>query len=65
MCHGAGRLAVAGGAGLPAGELVGYYHHYAGPKRMTVWPYNGHEGGQTHQVAEELHFLREAFALPG
>lgn len=33
----------------------------AGPKRITVWPYNEHEGGETHQVIEQIAFLREAF----
>lgn len=43
----------------PPSTVYAAYHHYAGPKRMTVWPYNGHEGGQTHQVAEQLRFLAE------
>lgn len=44
----------------PPSTVYAAYHHYAGPKRITVWPYNGHEGGQTHQVVEQLDFLRAA-----
>jgi hypothetical protein len=29
---------------------------------MTVWPYNGHEGGLTYQQAEHLSFLRDTLA---
>lgn len=43
----------------PPSTVYAAYHHYAGPKRITVWPYNGHEGGQTYQQAEHLRFLRE------
>ncbi|WP_432590154.1 acetylxylan esterase [Streptomyces sp. HD1123-B1] len=34
------------------------YHHYAGEKELKVWPFNGHEGGSTHQQAEQITFLR-------
>jgi cephalosporin-C deacetylase len=33
------------------------YNHYAGPKEITLWPYNGHEGGETFQTIEKLRFL--------
>lgn len=46
----------------PPSTVFAAYHHYAGPKRITVWPYNGHEGGQTYQQAEHLRFLRETLA---
>jgi cephalosporin-C deacetylase len=46
----------------PPSTVYAAYNHYAGPKRMTVWPYNGHEGGQTYQQAEHLRFLRETLA---
>lgn len=45
----------------PPSTVYAAYHQYAGPKRMTVWPYNAHEGGQTHQVAEQLRYLGELF----
>ncbi|HEY8472445.1 MAG TPA: acetylxylan esterase [Natronosporangium sp.] len=43
----------------PPSTVYAAYHHYAGPKRMKVWHYNAHEGGQTYQQAEQLQFLRE------
>ena len=46
----------------PPSTVYAAYNHYAGEKRLSVWPYNGHEGGQTYQQAESLRFLREAFA---
>lgn len=45
----------------PPSTVYAAYHHYAGPKRMSVWPYNGHEGGHTYQQAAQLEFLREVF----
>lgn len=33
------------------------FNHYAGPKQIRVWPYNGHEGGGSHQTVESLRFL--------
>jgi cephalosporin-C deacetylase len=29
----------------PPSTIYGAFHEYAGPKRMHVWEYNGHEGG--------------------
>ena len=29
----------------PPSTVFGAFHAYAGPKTITVWPYNGHEGG--------------------
>jgi cephalosporin-C deacetylase len=43
----------------PPSTVYAAYHHYAGPKRMVVWPYNGHEGGTNYQQAEHLHFLHD------
>ncbi|HLU32948.1 MAG TPA: acetylxylan esterase [Natronosporangium sp.] len=45
----------------PPSTVYAAYHHYAGPKRMQVWPYNGHEGGQSYQEVEHLRFLRDTF----
>jgi cephalosporin-C deacetylase len=41
----------------PPSTVFAAYNHYAGPKEMCVWPFNGHEGGQTHQVRRQLEFL--------
>ncbi len=46
----------------PPSTVYAAYNHYAGRKRMNVWPYNGHEGGQTHQIADQLAFLRDVMA---
>ncbi|WP_342768710.1 acetylxylan esterase [Allorhizocola rhizosphaerae] len=46
----------------PPSTVYAAYNHYAGPKRMNVWHYNGHEGGQTHQIADQLRFLASAMA---
>ncbi len=41
----------------PPSTVFAAYNHYAGPKEIRVWEYNDHEGGQTAQLAEQLHFL--------
>ncbi len=35
------------------------YHHYAGPKDIRVWPYNGHEGGGVRQLRLQLEWVRD------
>ncbi|MBS2961933.1 acetylxylan esterase [Actinocrinis puniceicyclus] len=40
----------------PPSTVFASYNHYAGPKEITVYPYNGHEGGQAHQVPAALSF---------
>jgi cephalosporin-C deacetylase len=46
----------------PPSTVYAAYHHYAGPKRMVVWPYNQHEGGEAYQQVEHLRFLRDTLA---
>ncbi|MFI9024405.1 acetylxylan esterase [Streptomyces sp. NPDC053560] len=46
----------------PASTGFAAYHHYAGPKDLRVWRFNGHEGGGTHHQADEIMFVRELFA---
>jgi cephalosporin-C deacetylase len=41
----------------PPSTVYAAYSHYAGAKSIDVWPYNGHEGGQSHQVSNHLKFL--------
>jgi hypothetical protein len=41
----------------PPSTIFAAYNHYAGPKQIKVWPYNGHEGGETFQSMEKLRFL--------
>lgn len=38
----------------PPSTVFAAYHHYAGPKDIAVWPYNGHEGGGPLQQATNL-----------
>lgn len=43
----------------PPSTVYATYNHYAGPKEMVVYPYNGHDGGGAFQEAEHLRFARE------
>jgi cephalosporin-C deacetylase len=51
-----------GDAVCPPSTVFAAYHHYAGPKRIAVYPFDGHEGGGAHHVREQLAFLREHLA---
>jgi cephalosporin-C deacetylase len=44
----------------PASTVFAAYNHYAGPKDIAVYPYNGHEGGGTPHFLAQLAFLRKA-----
>lgn len=46
----------------PPSTVFAAYNHYRGEKDITVWTYNGHEGGGPFQVAENLRILAERFA---
>lgn len=43
----------------PPSTVFAAYNHYSGPKQITVWPFNQHEGGQMFQNVEKLKFLAE------
>ncbi|GGK87610.1 acetylxylan esterase [Mangrovihabitans endophyticus] len=43
----------------PPSTVYGAFHAYAGPRRILVWEYNGHEGGGILDEARALDFLRE------
>ncbi|MDQ0735714.1 acetylxylan esterase [Arthrobacter agilis] len=43
----------------PPSCVFAAHNHYAGPKRMKVYPYNGHEQGGAFQDVEHLAFIRE------
>lgn len=49
-------------ASCPPSTVYAAYHRYAGPKRIEVYPFNGHEGGEAVQDAARLAFLDEVFA---
>ncbi|WP_238015452.1 acetylxylan esterase [Dactylosporangium sp. AC04546] len=46
----------------PPSTVFAAYNHYAGPKDICVWPYNGHEGGEVFQESDTLRFLNETLA---
>jgi cephalosporin-C deacetylase len=41
----------------PPSTVFAAFNHYAGPKEMRVWPYNGHEAGELAQQTERYAFL--------
>jgi len=41
----------------PPSTVFAAYNYYAGPKDIRIYPYNGHEGGQSAQLAEGIKFL--------
>ena len=43
----------------PPSTVFAAYHLYAGPKRIEVYPFDGHEGGGAHHVREQLAVLGE------
>ncbi|MEU8245507.1 acetylxylan esterase [Nonomuraea sp. NPDC048916] len=43
----------------PPSTVFGAYNHWRGPKEITVWPWNGHEGGAGFQREEQLRYLRK------
>lgn len=43
----------------PPSTVFAAYNHYPAEKDIRVWPYNGHEGGNTFQVQDKVKFLRE------
>jgi cephalosporin-C deacetylase len=43
----------------PPSTVFASYNHYAGPKEITVHPYNGHEGGGAFNEPVHLEFIRK------
>jgi cephalosporin-C deacetylase len=43
----------------PPSTVYAAYNHWAGEKDIRIWSYNGHEGGQNFQKAEQIAFLRD------
>ncbi|NRQ39524.1 prolyl oligopeptidase family serine peptidase [Nonomuraea sp. NN258] len=46
----------------PPSTVFAAYNHWQGPKEITVWPWNGHEGGSGFQIEEQLRYLRKLLA---
>ena len=47
----------------PPSTVFAAYNHYAGPKDIKVYEYNGHEGGDTFHFEEKLRFLKEIWPV--
>jgi cephalosporin-C deacetylase len=43
----------------PPSTVFAAYNHYAGPKRIQVYEFNHHEGGQSFQVQAQMRFLND------
>lgn len=41
----------------PPSTVFAAFNHYVGPKRISVWPYNGHDGGGIQHAVERVDFL--------
>lgn len=47
----------------PPSTVFAAYNYYAGPKQIYIWPYNQHEGGESHQATEQVRFLTDLWRL--
>ncbi|TFV46230.1 acetylxylan esterase [Blastococcus sp. TF02A_35] len=47
----------------PPSTVFAAYNAYAGPKEITVYPFNDHEGGEAHLQREQLTWLRSRLRL--
>jgi cephalosporin-C deacetylase len=45
----------------PPSTVFAAFNHWAGAKDIKVYPYNGHEGGQSFQTLEKVKFLKKVF----
>ncbi|MGD0610899.1 MAG: acetylxylan esterase [Anaerolineales bacterium] len=43
----------------PPSTVFAAFNHYAGPKKINVWTYNDHEGGEAFQAVEKIKFLTD------
>jgi cephalosporin-C deacetylase len=48
----------------PPSTVFAAHNHYAGPKEIKVWPYNGHDAGTAQHVTEKLRFLADLGIVP-
>lgn len=42
----------------PPSTVFAAFNHYGGPKRISIWPYNGHDGGGVQHALERADFVR-------
>ncbi|MDH2425606.1 acetylxylan esterase [Sphaerisporangium sp. TRM90804] len=47
----------------PPSTVFAAHNHWAGEKEITVWPWNGHEGGTSRQREAQLRHLRRLFSV--
>jgi len=47
----------------PPSTVFAAYNYYAGEKYIRVYEFNQHDGGGTHQIADNLRFLRTRLAM--
>ena len=40
----------------PSSTVFAAYNSWAGAKEIKIYPYNGHEGGESYQTVEKLKF---------
>jgi cephalosporin-C deacetylase len=43
----------------PPSTVYAAFNHYKGSKKIKIWAYNNHEGGETFQSAERVRFLKK------
>ena len=48
----------------PPSTVFASYNHYAGSKQISVFPYNGHEGGGPFNAPSQLEFVRKLLKDP-
>lgn len=46
----------------PPSTVFAAFNHYAGPKQISVWPYNGHEAGGVQHILERAELLRSLWS---
>ncbi len=46
----------------PPSTVYAAYNHYRGEKEISIWPYNGHEGGAAFQRAAQIRYLAKLLA---
>lgn len=47
----------------PPSTIFAAYNHYAGPKAINVYTYNGHEGGGSAHVMQQIRYLSDLWHL--
>lgn len=45
----------------PPSTVYAAFNHYAAKKKIEIYEYNDHEGGQTHHLIRQIAFLKEIF----